>query len=129
MPCNPEDIQTGACDNCTCNKSSQQPQSFQISKKLRSTESTPLLWNTTSISASTSTSNQDQESQNEVPKKCEHLVRPTQVCCRDLKKDDRQLIDPDIIRDCIIGLSDGLTVSSLDRFPSESDWAGTEEQK
>ena len=33
------------------------------------------------------------------------------VCCRDLKGDDeRTLIDPDIVRDIVIGLSDGLTV-------------------
>ncbi|PWN50802.1 membrane fraction protein [Violaceomyces palustris] len=33
------------------------------------------------------------------------------ICCRDLKpKDQRTLIDPDLARDCIVGLSDGLTV-------------------
>ncbi|UZJ54218.1 hypothetical protein CBS101457_003538 [Exobasidium rhododendri] len=43
-------------------------------------------------------------------KKCEkhHGVRG--VCCRDLKQDQRHLIDPDVVRDVIIGLSDGLTV-------------------
>lgn len=36
------------------------------------------------------------------------------TCCRDLKpSDQRILIHPDVIRDIIIGLSDGLTVSSL----------------
>ncbi|KAL7412421.1 VIT family-domain-containing protein [Mrakia frigida] len=36
---------------------------------------------------------------------------PGSVCCRDLKGDDeRTLIDPDIVRDIVIGLSDGLTV-------------------
>jgi VIT1/CCC1 family predicted Fe2+/Mn2+ transporter len=33
------------------------------------------------------------------------------VCCKDLKdEDDRTLINPDIVRDVVIGLSDGLTV-------------------
>ncbi|CDZ97751.1 Uncharacterized membrane protein [Phaffia rhodozyma] len=33
------------------------------------------------------------------------------VCCKDLKgEDERTLIDPDVVRDVIIGLSDGLTV-------------------
>ncbi|KAJ2925327.1 hypothetical protein H1R20_g11775, partial [Candolleomyces eurysporus] len=36
--------------------------------------------------------------------------RPDGVCCKDLIKDERTLIDPDVVRDVIIGLSDGLTV-------------------
>jgi len=33
------------------------------------------------------------------------------VCCRELiGEDERQLVDPDIVRDVVIGLSDGLTV-------------------
>ncbi|KAG8790116.1 hypothetical protein FRC17_009008, partial [Serendipita sp. 399] len=32
------------------------------------------------------------------------------VCCKELKKDERHLIDPDVMRDVVIGLSDGLTV-------------------
>lgn len=33
------------------------------------------------------------------------------ICCRDLQvEDDRNLIDPDLVRDIIIGLADGLTV-------------------
>lgn len=43
--------------------------------------------------------------------KCEKHNGVRGVCCRDLKSDDsRSLIDPDIVRDVIIGLSDGLTV-------------------
>jgi vacuolar iron transporter family protein len=60
--------------------------------------------------------------------KCDREGRPDGICCKDLKDDDdRQLIDPDIIRDVydafvpssfvvtdrvfsVIGLSDGLTV-------------------
>jgi hypothetical protein len=37
--------------------------------------------------------------------------RPQQVCCRDLRgSDERNLVDPAIVRDVIVGLSDGLTV-------------------
>jgi VIT1/CCC1 family predicted Fe2+/Mn2+ transporter len=33
------------------------------------------------------------------------------VCCQELKgEDERQLLDPDVVRDVVIGLSDGLTV-------------------
>ncbi|KZT61511.1 DUF125-domain-containing protein, partial [Calocera cornea HHB12733] len=33
------------------------------------------------------------------------------VCCKDLKgEDERTLLDPDVVRDIVIGLSDGLTV-------------------
>lgn len=43
--------------------------------------------------------------------KCDRTDRQDGICCKELKdEDDRTLIDPDIIRDIIIGLSDGLTV-------------------
>ncbi|KAK4053427.1 Protein ccc1 [Microbotryomycetes sp. JL201] len=43
--------------------------------------------------------------------KCDQHNRERTICCRELKgDDDRSLIDPDIVRDIIIGLSDGLTV-------------------
>ncbi|KAG0140715.1 hypothetical protein CROQUDRAFT_99699 [Cronartium quercuum f. sp. fusiforme G11] len=43
--------------------------------------------------------------------KCDKHKRPEAICCRDLRGDDeRHLIDPDIVRDIVIGLSDGLTV-------------------
>ncbi|OJA18291.1 hypothetical protein AZE42_05882 [Rhizopogon vesiculosus] len=43
--------------------------------------------------------------------KCDKYGRQDGVCCKDLKDDDnRMLIDPDVVRDVIIGLSDGLTV-------------------
>lgn len=32
------------------------------------------------------------------------------VCCKELKREERHLIDPDVMRDIVIGLSDGLTV-------------------
>lgn len=43
-------------------------------------------------------------------KKCEKHNGFRGVCCRDLKQEERHLINPDIVRDVIIGLSDGLTV-------------------
>ncbi|KAF8597533.1 DUF125-domain-containing protein [Ceratobasidium sp. AG-I] len=47
-----------------------------------------------------------------LPAKCDrHSNEREGVCCKELKGDDeRELIDPDVVRDVIIGLSDGLTV-------------------
>ncbi|KAJ7231318.1 membrane fraction protein [Mycena rebaudengoi] len=45
-----------------------------------------------------------------LPARCSRHIRPDGVCCKELKGDDRTLIDPDVVRDVIIGLSDGLTV-------------------
>lgn len=43
--------------------------------------------------------------------KCDRHGRQGGICCKDVKNDDeRTLVDPDIIRDVVIGLSDGLTV-------------------
>ncbi|KAG0699615.1 VIT family-domain-containing protein [Suillus ampliporus] len=43
--------------------------------------------------------------------KCDRNDRRDGVCCKDLKdEDNRTLIDPDVLRDVVIGLSDGLTV-------------------
>ncbi|KAJ7230838.1 membrane fraction protein [Mycena haematopus] len=44
------------------------------------------------------------------PALCSRHFRPDGVCCKELKGDERTLIDPDIVRDVVIGLSDGLTV-------------------
>ncbi|KIM82888.1 hypothetical protein PILCRDRAFT_784928 [Piloderma croceum F 1598] len=47
-----------------------------------------------------------------LPSKCARNEREDGVCCKDLKGDDeRTLIDPDVVHDVVIGLSDGLTVS------------------
>ncbi|KAH9017357.1 DUF125-domain-containing protein [Lactarius deliciosus] len=49
--------------------------------------------------------------QTPLPAKCARHSREGEVCCQELKGDDeRQLIDPDVVRDVVIGLSDGLTV-------------------
>ncbi|KAF8556633.1 DUF125-domain-containing protein [Imleria badia] len=46
-----------------------------------------------------------------LPAKCDRHGREGGVCCKELKdEDDRTLINPDIVRDVVIGLSDGLTV-------------------
>ncbi|KAI0831785.1 VIT family-domain-containing protein [Trametes gibbosa] len=47
-----------------------------------------------------------------LPAKCDrHEPTRSGVCCKELKGDDeRTLIDPDVVRDVVIGLSDGLTV-------------------
>ncbi|KAJ7468950.1 VIT family-domain-containing protein [Mycena galericulata] len=42
--------------------------------------------------------------------RCSRHNRPNGVCCKELKGDERTLIDPDVVRDVVIGLSDGLTV-------------------
>ncbi|KAK7449224.1 Protein ccc1 [Stygiomarasmius scandens] len=42
--------------------------------------------------------------------KCARNSRADGVCCKELKAEERTLIDPDVVRDVIIGLSDGLTV-------------------
>ncbi|KAL0581684.1 Protein ccc1 [Marasmius crinis-equi] len=42
--------------------------------------------------------------------KCARSSMPDGVCCKELKAEERTLVDPDVVRDVIIGLSDGLTV-------------------
>ncbi|KAF5384173.1 hypothetical protein D9615_003160 [Tricholomella constricta] len=42
--------------------------------------------------------------------KCARPNHEDGVCCKELKVDERTLIDPDVVRDVVIGLSDGLTV-------------------
>ncbi|KAF8627155.1 hypothetical protein AX17_006371 [Amanita inopinata Kibby_2008] len=42
--------------------------------------------------------------------KCARSSRTDGICCKELKEKERTLIDPDIVRDVVIGLSDGLTV-------------------
>jgi len=42
--------------------------------------------------------------------KCARNTRDDGICCKELIDDERTLIDPDVVRDVVIGLSDGLTV-------------------
>ncbi|RDB28272.1 Vacuolar iron transporter 1 [Hypsizygus marmoreus] len=52
------------------------------------------------------------ESQASVPlsAKCARPRDEDGICCKELKGEERTLIDPDVVRDVVIGLSDGLTV-------------------
>lgn len=68
-----------------------------------STENEGLLEEEEIASSSTSVSGAP-------PAKCEKHNGVRGVCCRELKREERHLIDPDVVRDVIIGLSDGLTV-------------------
>jgi len=46
-----------------------------------------------------------------LPAKCNKHGQPGGICCKELKdEDERHLVDPDVVRDIVIGLSDGLTV-------------------
>ncbi|CAO1631894.1 unnamed protein product [Sympodiomycopsis kandeliae] len=116
------------CSGCDCSDAQKQAcagsSSQGISLKLpltsrqqgTSSETSPL-WSTTEQSAHSNyglTQSDAQESESTVVKhtRCEknHSGRGG-VCCRELKaSDERTLINPDIVRDIIIGLSDGLTV-------------------
>ncbi|KAG6334887.1 hypothetical protein ID866_4196 [Astraeus odoratus] len=63
----------------------------------------PTIWSLESATVATSSA---------IQVRCDRLDREGGVCCKDLKgkEDHRTLIDPDVVRDVIIGLSDGLTV-------------------
>ncbi|SJX62345.1 related to CCC1-Proposed vacuolar iron transport protein [Sporisorium reilianum f. sp. reilianum] len=123
----------GACANCacgaaaTCSSSSKNASVKLPSKNNAKSESTPLLWSTTpagDVNNSTGYQATTQESNgvasssastlsatHECPSTAAQQHDPTFVCCRDVVgADERTLIDPDFARDCIVGLSDGLTV-------------------
>ncbi|SNX84598.1 related to CCC1 - Proposed vacuolar iron transport protein [Melanopsichium pennsylvanicum] len=120
---------SGACANCACaaaSSSSSKGASIKLPKSNK-TESTPLLWSTTSAvdankpdyKATTQNSNGAAASStttalgpnHECPSSGAQHHDSTFVCCRDVVSgDERTLIDPDFARDCIVGLSDGLTV-------------------
>jgi hypothetical protein len=126
-----------ACDNCTCQGKSggctsivaaTGPSLSLRNKRAGNNEERGKLWNATAasssnqygtVSSSTSTAVNDEDHDGEEQdgllgntpvKKCEKHNGVRGVCCRDLKQDQRHLIDPDVVRDVIIGLSDGLTV-------------------
>jgi hypothetical protein len=124
-----------ACDNCTCQGKAGECSSIiasgpsvSLRKKRQSNQERSKLWNATAASSKqydsiNSPANDDSaEAYNEEDallgsssssvstKKCEKHNGVRGVCCRSLKEDQRHLIDPDIVRDVIIGLSDGLTV-------------------
>lgn len=115
MPCSSTKKAGAGCANCTC-ASSSNGASVKLPSKAKS-ESTPLLWSTTTSDAvnynttavEPASSSASTLSTPDCPSSTVH--DPTFVCCRNiLPTDDRTLIDPDFARDCIVGLSDGLTV-------------------
>ncbi|KAH9947867.1 DUF125-domain-containing protein [Amylocystis lapponica] len=63
----------------------------------------PPVWSLTASATQT---------QPPLPAKCDrHITGREGVCCKELKgEDERTLVDPDVVRDVVIGLSDGLTV-------------------
>ncbi|CAD6909530.1 unnamed protein product [Tilletia controversa] len=110
------------CDNCSCAPSTTASTAVGASSDAvplpksasptygatASSESTPLLWHTTPATATAATSTP-------TPTQCDrsHLAGR---CCQDINKSIAQssshptFLDPDLIRDVIIGLSDGLSV-------------------
>ncbi|KAH7912872.1 VIT family-domain-containing protein [Hygrophoropsis aurantiaca] len=65
------------------------------------TESRPPVWSLSSTD----------DDHTPLPTKCDKHGRQDGICCKELKDDDdRTLVDPDVVRDVVIGLSDGLTV-------------------
>lgn len=125
-----------ACDNCTCQGKAggcssiiaSGPSVLLRNKRQSAHQERSKLWtataasskhydsttSTTSLTASESANERDVEEESSLgspsTKKCEKHNGVRGVCCRSLKEDQRHLIDPDIVRDVIIGLSDGLTV-------------------
>ncbi|SOV05222.1 related to CCC1 - Proposed vacuolar iron transport protein [Ustilago sp. UG-2017a] len=118
---------TGGCANCSCaaaGPSTSSGASVKLPSKMAKSESTPLLWATSTADAvSYSSTTQESRSRaasssastlsatHECPSSDLQQHDPNFVCCRDVVgTDERTLIDPDFARDCIVGLSDGLTV-------------------
>ncbi|EST07046.1 protein of unknown function DUF125, transmembrane [Kalmanozyma brasiliensis GHG001] len=118
MACSSTKAAGAGCANCSCAASSSNGASVKLPSSKSKSESTPLLWSTTSAdyqsasqdaSATASSSASTLSASHECPSSTPH--NPDFVCCRDIiPTDDRTLIDPDFARDCIVGLSDGLTV-------------------
>lgn len=133
MPCSTKSTGHGGCADCHCAaggsaaSSTSKGASVKLPRKSTNAkaESTPLLWSTTAADAShanyqatcpdsngaASSSASLLSANHECPSSDAHQHDPTFICCRDVvAADERTLIDPDFARDCIVGLSDGLTV-------------------
>ncbi|KAL9932934.1 hypothetical protein V8E36_008189 [Tilletia maclaganii] len=107
-------IPTMPCDNCSCAPApaaaavplpSRQGAATYGSTPTTTTESTPLLWSTTTPASTDDSCDRH------------HLVNNGNQCCKTLNSQaassassSTHLLDPDTIRDIIIGLSDGLSV-------------------
>ncbi|KAN0064541.1 Protein ccc1 [Thecaphora frezii] len=123
MPCA---TGTGRCANCACAPSSSSvgasvPLPSRAAASASGNESTPLLWHTTANPASASgyqathsaAASSSSATDVDVPDDCPIAgseAEGERICCRQLQTEERTLIDPDLARDCIVGLSDGLTV-------------------
>lgn len=120
-----------ACANCACGAKAGGPSQASAVKlaSRNKSESTPLLWSTTTTTttadasdathanyqatapAVASSSASTLSASHDCPSSANQPHDPSFVCCRDVvAADERTLIDPDFARDCIVGLSDGLTV-------------------
>ncbi|CAE6524510.1 unnamed protein product [Rhizoctonia solani] len=93
---------------CQCASSSSSSPAIQRVALPKRQLSNDKLNNKPPVWSINSTSDQDPP----LPSKCDRNSQSREgICCKELKGDDeRNLIDPDIVRDVIIGLSDGLTV-------------------
>ncbi|SPO37811.1 related to CCC1 - Proposed vacuolar iron transport protein [Pseudozyma flocculosa] len=118
MPCPPS--QKG-CANCSCAPapaSASGPTSgaaVSLPRRQGGTtnESTPLLWPTTDgNTAGNASENYQSTERQQGEEPCAVVAQggAGTVCCRTHQEEERTLIDPDLARDCIVGLSDGLTV-------------------
>jgi hypothetical protein len=117
-----------ACDNCSCGAdakaacasgassarlpprakklAAERASIWSTSTAAASEEHAPLINKSSAPGSATGTLGDDDEA----PVTCEARCGGRNQCCRDLKAEDRHLLNPDIVRDIIIGLSDGLTV-------------------
>lgn len=125
---------TMTCEDCACSQTCsgatyQTPLRHQ-STATKGSESSPL-WSTTpakgsndqtygSVTSTEPTQSSGDDGRLAGPARCEsNNIFRGGVCCRELKaSDQRRLVNPDLVRDVIIGLSDGLTVSAKTRSHS-----------
>ncbi|GAA99019.1 uncharacterized protein L969DRAFT_91836 [Mixia osmundae IAM 14324] len=91
---------------------SEDGQAVALALPRRSKPTHSAVWSLSAAPASPAPAPSDGQTTTPVPVTvCDKHNRPDRVCCRELKGDDeRTLVDPAVVRDVIIGLSDGLTV-------------------
>lgn len=108
------------CANCACQNTSggcDKVSSIPLPKAGTTPSAQAKLWSTSNYGSTSTASNAAHENTplldgaQQPLAKCEKHNGIRGVCCRDLKQDNqRHLVNPDVVRDVIIGLSDGLTV-------------------
>ncbi|KAG8768932.1 hypothetical protein FRC12_005266, partial [Ceratobasidium sp. 428] len=108
MACCKDNNGQSTCQCASTSTPSSPPAVMRVSLPKRKTSDEQLNSNRPPLWAINSGENVDAP----LPSKCARNSEGREgVCCKELKGDDeRDLIDPDIVRDVIIGLSDGLTV-------------------